>query len=235
MQIYIWSIISFFLIILFIQIIYIRTKLAKYSQEDYYKQLLVKNKYVDEQTYQQCSNFNVYIWQINSTLASYLNDTTYKPQIQTILKPISFLYSVPTKIGLQSVSVVSTNLFFIPLVNSPPTSRFINDCLSKRIDYITCQYGVYRCLYMPDFKNQMGEFFTYQGLKTVDKSLDNTSIIVLSKLPTISAIREINFELQEAIDDSTPDILIQSFAGDSRSDFPSTELPNVLQVFGYII
>jgi hypothetical protein len=235
MQIYIWSIITVFLIILLVQIIYIQTKLTKYSKDDYYKQLLVKNRYVEEQTYQQCSNFNIYVWQINSTIANYLNDVTLKPQIQTILKPISFLYSVPTKIGLQSVSVVSTDLFFIPLVNSPPTTRFINDFLSKRIDYISCQYGVYRCSYLQDFKSQMGDFFMYKGLKTVENSLDNTSIIVLSKLPTISAIKQINFELQEAIDDSTPDILIQSFAGDSRQDFPATELPNVMQVFGYII
>lgn len=222
------------IVILCFQVVYVRTQLYKYIKDDYYKQLLVKNKYVEEQTLQRCSNFGIYTWQINTALATYLNDSALKSQLLSIIKRPSFFYSVPTKIGLQSVEVPSEDMYFIPIIKDSPTShRFINDMLANRVDYVTWQTGLYRASYLTTFKDDVKDFLELKGLTNITSLLETSKIIALSKIPHLSTIREINYEMSESIPDNAPDHLIQSFIGDSRQEINISNLPNNLQVVGY--
>jgi len=224
------------LVVLGVQVLYIKTLIGKYSKDDYYKQLLVKNEYVEQQTQTMCSNFGVYGWQINTSLAKYINEPSMKAQLIHLIKLPAFFYSVPTKLGLQTVEFPTTDVYFIPLAStSPATERFVADVLANRVDYVTWQTGLFRSAYLANFKDKVTEFLEFKGFKNVVGMLNNVKVIALCKVPTLSMLKEFDYSFAQSIDETVPDTLIQSFIGDSRQELDIENLPVSLQVVGYKI
>lgn len=217
------------LVILAIQVIYVRLSLAKYSKEEYYKQLLVKNEYVSQQTKDMCSNFGVYALQIDTNLARSLNSGfVYNHAIDTIkIEPIH--YTVPINSGYVTVEYRSHQVHYLPINTSvAATSRFINDYLANKIEYITWNANLFRIVYIPNFADQVKLLYETKHLQK--HYFDGKDIFALIKIPTISELALYNSTLASS---SNLSPVLKSFIGDSSGVFDATILPEAVHVIGY--
>lgn len=224
--------------ILLVLVINVRSNLAKYSKDDYYKQLLVKNEYTTTQTMATCSNFGVYALQIDTAIAKHLNSGVIHTFATTKLAVPSFFYSVPTpKNGIMTVDYKSRKINFLPVkAKSPATSRFVNDVIAGRVDFITWQKGIFRVTVASSFKEDMKEFFDTKGFQNVAKALNDVVVLMLIKLPTLAELGEQDYALSEIISNGkAPNSIIQSFIGESTLEFNVDSLPNGMHVIGYKI
>lgn len=221
------------LVILVVQVVYVRTSLAKYTRDDYYKQLLVKNEYTTTQD-QSCSNFGIYAWPIDTFLAKLLNAPGMRKMAALKVAAPSYFYSVPSKAGFQTIEYASTDVYYIPLVGaSTATSKFMNDLLSKRVDYVTWQGGLFRVAPAVDYKQKMHKYLSEKSFDNVISMLDSVSIIALIAIPTLSKLKEQDYAFAEKLDETSPDTIVYSFIGDSRSELVVDALPNSFHVFAY--
>lgn len=224
--------------VLLVLVINVRSNLAKYSKDDYYKQLLVKNEYTTTQTTAACSNFGVYALQVDTAIAKHLNSGVIHTFAATKLAVPSFFYSVPTpKNGIMSVDYKSRKVNFLPVkAKSPTTSRFVTDILAGRVDFITWQKGMFRVTIASAFKDDMKEFFDKKGFQNVAKALDDVVVLMLIKLPTLSDLAEQDYALSQILaQGKAPNSIIQSFIGESTVEFAVDSLPNGMHVIGYKI
>lgn len=225
-------------VILVIQVMHVRSSLATYSKDDYYKQLLVKNEYTSTQSTTACSNFGVYALQVDTAIAKHLNSGVIHTYASNKIDTPKFFYSVPTpKNGIMSIEYKSRNINFLPLkAKSASTSRLVNDMLGGRVEFITWQKGMFRVVLAPSFKEDMKEFFETKGFDNVRKALDDVVVVVLVKLPTLSELAEDNYVLSQMLErGNAPDGIIHTFIGQSTLEFNVDALPNGLHVIGYKI
>ena len=146
----------------------------------------------------------------------------------------SYFYTVPTKTGYHSIEYSTTQVHFIPLVNTTPaTSRFTNDALAGKLDYVTWQGMLFRASVMSTYKEMMTEYLTSNGHSNVLAGLENTTIICLCEIPTLSKLAEVDYAFAQALEEDAPDTIIHSFIGDSRNPFNVNSLPNLVHVIAY--
>jgi hypothetical protein len=216
------------LVVLIMQIVNVRGLLKTYSKDDYYKQILVKNEYNTVQA-TSCSNIGIYGWQIDTILAGLLSNIS--AQINTTVKMPSFFYSVPTTSGIRTIEYSTSEIFYIPILSSSPaTTRFVNDVLSNKIDYVTWSAGLFRPVYVPDFSQQMLPYLTKAKYNNIIQLLETNSVIALCKIPSMTLLKTMDFDLAQSTD-VLSDTTLQSFLGDSRGNI--LDLPNSLHIIGY--
>ena len=230
---YFLAVVLALVVIVIIQVIYVRVQLSKYSKDDYYKQLMVKNEYVTTQN-QVCSNFSVYAWQIDTVLAKLMNENAIRLGFTTQMDLPKYFYTIPTSGSFKTIEYTSSDLYFVPLVTSSiATTRFINDCISQNVDYVSWHAGLFRVQAMQDFKDKMSTYLSSKSLDSITSMLDKCTVIVLARVPSLASLKEIDYALSQELDENAPDSVIHSFVGDSRGEFDASSLANSLHVIGY--
>jgi len=221
------------LVVLTFQVVFVRIQLSKYDQDDYYKQLLVKNEYVNN--VESCSNFGVYAVTVETSLIQIINHgDLLNKAVASVQLPL-YVYTIPTKNGFQSIEYVNYDVIFLPLTKSPGTARLVNDILKQRVDYVTWSSNLFRISVCSDYKDKMQEYLLSNGYGDTYKAMENMSIIVLTKIPSLDSLKEADYQFGESIDSSTPATIIHSFIGTSQSsiDFGSFSDAAMLHLVGY--
>lgn len=232
---YIVAVLVVAVVMLLFQIIYIRVHLSKYSKDDYYKQLIVKNEF--QSNGQSCSNLGVYAVTVVTNLVQIINQGVLLGLASSSIQLPAFVYSIPTSSGFQSIEYTNRDIVLLPLTKSPGSSRLVNDILGQRVDYITWASNVFRASVSMDYKDRMQEFMLSNGYDELFESLDGITIIVLTKIPSLATLKDADYTFGESIDNNTPATIIYSIIGSSQNTLDLVALSErpVIHMIGYKI
>ena len=224
------SVLVFLVFILIVQVVYVRIKLGRYSNDDYYKQLLVKSEY-EKQNEGVCSNISIYAWEIDKSLSMVLNQKEIKAKAQASVKLPEQIYIIPSADGKkQAVTYYPQEFEILALVANPASVRFVNDVAQKKVDYITFGNLLYRVDVVTDYETKISEFLTYANRDALPL-LKNKYFVALIPIPSWNQLSMNNFDM---INIKKTDISIQGFiASSSPNAIDLSNLPTYLHVIGY--
>ena len=218
-------------VVVMIQVVYVRMKLSKYSNDDYYKQMLVKNEYQDTQSINACSNLGIYGMEIDATLTATLNSNAVKLSTQNTFALPSYHYTLPIGDKFASVEHTPTTYITIALIAGAAASRLTNDIAARKVDYVTWGQSLYRIAHFPDYSDKVPDA----------KKIPNRVYIALIPIPTLNELaRHTNSAAQSTLTaTSTNQPVITSFLSSSASAITQpldlTKLPSLMQVVGYAV